>query len=94
MLIEPHDMRLLELQFSRVLDCDNAFIIRYKSRHHIKHGRLAGTGTSGNQDIQAGVHDTLENLPNGIRDRTEFLELHLSLLSNSSRALSPGGWLI
>jgi hypothetical protein len=35
------DMRLLQLQFGGILDCQQAFLFRDKRRQSVEHGRLA-----------------------------------------------------
>ena len=48
--LQADDILLLDLQFGRVLNGDQAFGLRDVLREHVEKGRFAGAGTAGNQD--------------------------------------------
>jgi hypothetical protein len=56
---QPHDMRLLQLQFGRVLDRHGPFSRVDQPRQRIQQRRLARTGASGDQDVQAAARGDL-----------------------------------
>ena len=46
---EAHDVRLLQLQLGRVLDRDDALVLRDEARQHVEQRRLAGAGAARDQ---------------------------------------------
>ena len=50
--LQPHDVRLLELQLGRVLDGDDALVVRDERRQAVEQRRLAGAGAAGDQDVE------------------------------------------
>ena len=52
---QPHHVVLLQLQFGRVLDRDDALVVRDEARQRVEQRRLAGTGTAGDDDVQPGL---------------------------------------
>ncbi|MCY1516461.1 hypothetical protein D9M68_510940 [compost metagenome] len=65
-------MGLLQLQFGRVFDGDDAFVMRDETGQHIEHGGLAGAGTARDQHIQTPAHDRLEHQRDGRRQGTHL----------------------
>ncbi|MNZ19912.1 hypothetical protein D3C78_369500 [compost metagenome] len=53
-------MGLLQLQLGRVLDGDDALVVRNETGQHIEHGGLAAAGAAGYQHVQPPPHDRLE----------------------------------
>ena len=49
-----HDVRLLELELGRVLDRDDALVVRDERREAVEQRRLAGAGAAGDEDVQPG----------------------------------------
>ena len=52
---QPHDVLLLQLQFGRVLDRDDALVVRNEARQRVEQRRFTGTGTAGDDDVQPGL---------------------------------------
>ena len=46
---QPHHVRLLQLQFGRVFDGDDAFVVRDVAGQSIQQRRLTGAGSAGDQ---------------------------------------------
>ena len=60
--LEPHDVRLLQLQLRGVLDRDDALGHRHEAREDVEQRRLAGAGAAGDHDVQPAVHDRPQHL--------------------------------
>ena len=58
--LEPHHMRLLELQLGRVLAGDDALVELDVARQAVQQRRLAGAGAAGDHDVAAHLADDLE----------------------------------
>src|SRR6516164_3589132 len=58
--LQPHDMRLLQLQFGRILDRHGALDRIDQSRQGVEQSRLAGTGAAGNQDVEPAAGGDLQ----------------------------------
>ena len=58
-------MRLLKLQFCRILDCHDALAVINELAHRVQQRRLAGTGTAGDQNIEPRPRGNLQHLSNG-----------------------------
>ncbi|MCY1419731.1 hypothetical protein D9M71_353270 [compost metagenome] len=65
-------MRLLQLQLGRVLDRDDALVMRNETGQHIEHGGLAAAGAAGDQHVQPASHDRLEHQRDGRRQRASL----------------------
>ena len=55
-------MSLLQLQFGRVLDGDNAFALRDEAGKHIQQSGFARTRTPRDYDVQPGPHGLVHDL--------------------------------
>ena len=64
-------MRLLQLQLSRVLDRDDAFVGRDERREHVERRRLPGAGSAGHHDVEPAPNAGLEELRHRRRHRPE-----------------------
>ena len=53
---QAHDVVLVQLQFGRVFDRDDAFAVGNVGRKHVEERRLAGAGAAGDQNVQARFH--------------------------------------
>ena len=51
---QPHDVLLLELQFGRVFDRDDALVVRNEARQRVEQRRFAGAGAAGDDRCSAG----------------------------------------
>ena len=49
---QPDDVVLLQLQFGRVLDRDDALVVRNEARQRVEQRRFTGTGTAGDDHVQ------------------------------------------
>ena len=54
--LQTDNVLLRQLQFGRVFDCDDAFVLRNVLRQNVKEGRFTGAGTAGDQDAEARAH--------------------------------------
>ena len=72
---EAHDMRLLQLQFGRVLAGDDALVAVDIVGQAVEQRRLAGAGTAGDDDVAADAADDLQHLGAFGRDGAELDEL-------------------
>ena len=72
---EAHHMRLLQLQFGRVLAGDDALVAVDIVGQAVEQRRLAGTGAAGDDDVAAHAADDLQHLGAFLRDRAEPDEL-------------------
>ena len=52
---QPHHVVLLQLQFGRVFDRDDAVGVGNEARQRVQQRRLAGAGAAGNEDVQPGL---------------------------------------
>ena len=59
--LQPHDMRLLQLQLGRVLDRDHALAGVDQLRHGVEHRGLAGAGAAGDDDVEPAGGGDLEH---------------------------------
>ena len=62
---EADDVLLLELQFGRVFDGDDALGVRDVSGKNVEKRGFAGAGTAGNEQIQAALHHGGEQFEHG-----------------------------
>ena len=62
---QPDHVLLLQLQLDRVLDGDDAFVVRDERGEDIQQGGLAGAGTTGDDDIQPGLDTGFKQLGHG-----------------------------
>ena len=70
--LQTHDVRLLQLQFGRVLAGDDALVRVDIVGQAVQQGRLAGTGAARDHDVAAHPADDLEDLRALRRDRAEL----------------------
>ena len=68
---EPDDVLLLELQFGRVLDGDDALVLADEARQDVEQRRLAGAGAAADQAVQARAHAVAEEVEHRPRHRAE-----------------------
>ena len=73
--LETHDVRLLELQFRRVLAGDDALVAVDVVREAVEQRRLARARATGDQHVAAHAADDLQDLAAFGRDRAEAHEL-------------------
>ena len=52
---QPDDVVLLQLQFGRVLDGDDALVVRDEARQRVEQRRLAATRAAADDDVQPGL---------------------------------------
>src|ERR1035438_7387089 len=55
---------LLQLEFGRIFDGDDAFGVAYVPAQYIQQRRLSGACTAGNEDVEFGPHGGLQGLKN------------------------------
>ena len=72
---EPHDMRLLQLEFGGVFAGDDAFVVVDIAGQAIQQRGLAGAGTAGHHSVDAAAADDLQDLRAFRRDRAVFHQL-------------------
>ena len=72
---QAHRVRLLQLQFGRVLAGDDALVVVDELRQAVEQRGLAGAGAAGDQRVDAAAADDLEDLGALRRDRAEVDEL-------------------
>ena len=53
---------LAELELGRVLDRDDALVVRDGRREHVQRRRLTGAGAAGDEDVELAAHAGLEEL--------------------------------
>src|SRR5829696_2468239 len=90
--LEPHDMRLLELQLGRVLAGDDALVELDVVREAVQERRLAGAGSAGDHDVAAHLADDLQERRAFGRYRAEpgqLVEGQLVLLELADRQRRP-----
>ena len=80
-----NNMVLVQNQFGRIFDRDNAFMIRNRFRDGSQKRRLARACAAGNQDILATSHDQLHKLAHR---RGEHAQLHQVISPQSTLAKS------
>ena len=68
-------MRLLQLQFGRILAGDDALVAVDIVGQAVEQRRLAGAGAAGDDDVAADAADDLQNVGAFRRDRAELDEL-------------------
>ena len=90
-------MRLLQLQFRGVLACDDALVVVDELRKTIEQRGLAGTGTAGDQGVDAAASDDTQDLGALWRNRAEpdeLIERQLVLFEFADRERRPvdGEW--
>src|SRR6202171_6266790 len=73
--LETHHMRLLRLQFCRVLAGDDALVVIDIAGKAVQERRLARAGAAGNQRVHPTTPDHLEKIGAGLRERAVFDEL-------------------
>ena len=66
--LEPDDMRLLQLQFGRVLDRDDALAAVDHARQRVEQRRLARAGAAGDQDVEPAARGDLQHRRHRRRD--------------------------
>ena len=69
------DMRLLQLQFGRVFDGDQALLVRDEGRQRVEHRGLAGAGAAGNDRGHARLHGGGKQFRHLRAQRADFDEL-------------------
>ena len=88
--LEPGDVFLVELQFGRVLDRDDALTLGDEARQHVEQRRLAGAGAAADDGVEPGPDAVLRNSSIGrvsARSVDEILGLEpLGRESGGSRA--------
>ena len=67
--LEPHDVPLAQHQFRRVLDRDDALVVRDEARQDVEQRRLAGAGAARHDDVQPAVHGRLQEVEHRLRQR-------------------------
>src|SRR5690349_5831454 len=58
--LKANDVILPQLQFGRILDRDDTFIIRDETGHDIEQGRFSGSSSTRDEDVQSGLNDGLQ----------------------------------
>ena len=69
--LEPHDVRLLELELGRVLDGDDALVVGDERREAVEERRLAGARAAGDEDVQARPHHGAQQVDHLGRQRAD-----------------------
>src|SRR5690606_28785190 len=96
--LQPDDVRLLQLQFGRVLAGDDALVELDGAGQAVEQGRLAGAGAAGDDDVAAAFADDVEDARPLRGDRAVLDELlhrqlvALELADRQSRAVDGQGW--
>ena len=90
-------MTLLELQFSRILDRDDALGLINIGGHCVEQSRLARTGPARDKDISSRHDDGAENFSNRFRDAAIFnqcchVDRNLGELADGERRPVNGQW--
>ena len=62
---QAYNVLLLELQFGRILNRDDAFRGRDVSREHVEQCRFSGAGTAGDQDVELALDHGGKQLQHG-----------------------------
>ena len=73
--LHASDVRLLQLQFRRVLDGEQAFLFGDEGGQRIEHGRLAGAGAAGDDQRHARLHGGGEQFGHLRPQRAHFDQL-------------------
>ena len=60
--LERDHVLLLELELGRVLDRDDALVVRDEGREGVERRRLTGAGTAGDEDVQLALARTRQEL--------------------------------
>ena len=68
---EREHVLLVELEFLRVFDSDDAFVARDEARQHVQQRRLPGTGPAADHDVQAPAHAQVDEVRDLRRERAE-----------------------
>ena len=69
--LQPHDVRLAELELGRVLDGDDPLGGRDVGREDVEQRRLARAGAAGDQDVEPRLHRRLEELEHRLGEGLE-----------------------
>jgi len=59
--LQPHHVRLLQRQFGRVLDRDDALVVRDETRQTVEHRGLARARAAGDQDVEPRLDHRLQH---------------------------------
>ena len=59
---QAHHVALLQMQFGRVLDGDDALFLGDEARERVQHRGLAGAGTAGDHDVQPRFHAAAQEI--------------------------------
>ena len=73
--LQPHHVRLLQLQLGRVLAGDDALVVVDVAGQAVEQRGLAGAGAAGDQGVDPAAADDLEDLGALGRDRAELDQL-------------------
>ena len=60
--LEAEHVVLVQPELGGVLDGDDALVVGDEGRQHVERGRLAGTGTTGDEDVEAAPDAGLEQV--------------------------------
>ena len=74
-------MNLLKLKLRRVLDGDDAFLVRDKARQRVQRRRLARTRAARDQHVQPRADDRLQEKRHILGERAEFDQLMETIAS-------------
>ena len=69
--LESEDVPLVEPQLGRVLDRDDAILVRDRRRHRVQQGRLTGTRAARDEDVQLCSDALLEEVDGFAAERAE-----------------------
>src|SRR5256885_11001045 len=69
--LESKDVPLVEPQLGRVLDRDDAILVRDRRRHRVQQGRLTGTRAARDEDVQLCSDALLEEVDGFAAERAE-----------------------
>ena len=89
---QAHDVPLPQHQFGRVLDRDDALLVRDEAREDVQQRRLAGAGSARDQDVEPRADGRLEEIQHRLRQRLaldQVLRAELDRCGNGG-STSPG----
>jgi hypothetical protein len=81
--LQPHHVRLLQLQLGRVLDGDDALVVRDERRQDVQQRRLAGAGAARDQDVELGLAPWPPS-SSAIAGVSDVLPIRLSIFSGTT----------
>ena len=73
--LQPNAVRLRNLQLERVLDNQQPVFQGEDRDQRVEERRLAGTGTTGNEDVATRLESMSQDVENGLRKRTHADEV-------------------